>query len=178
MESYIDTYFDVTTTRFNSQTYREMCDFKERIGYQGSLYNTPVRMSEEVNPQKYLIVLEMNNTINKIMGVGLIKNKVFHDKKFKDIYYDEQLNRHTYRSKFHVKIFETSDEGPNSLLEDWEHEFVQDELEKRMFYGKGHMKRGHCFTRIPRKWLTTRHKVFLVDILRKYCPKVEKILPC
>ena len=91
MESYIDAYFDVTTTRFNSQTYREMCDFKERIGYQGSLYNTPVRMSEEVNPQKYLIVLEMNNTINKIMGVGLIKNKVFHDKKFKDIYYDNSL---------------------------------------------------------------------------------------
>ena len=69
METFIDTAFDVTTTRFNSQTYKELCDFKERINYKGSLYNTSVRMSETISPDKYLIVLEMNNTKNKIMGL-------------------------------------------------------------------------------------------------------------
>lgn len=176
MESYINASFDVTTTRFNSQTYRELNDFKERIQYNGALYNTAVRMTENVSPRKYLIVLEMNNTINKIMGIGVIQNRIYKDKKFKYIYEDDQLNRHTYRSKFHIRIFESGELESKTLLDDWEYEYIENEFEKRIFYGKGHMKRGQCFTRIPRKWLTVRHKIFLVELLRKYCPKIEKLL--
>ena len=176
MESFIDASFDVTTTRFNSQTYKELCDFKERTNYKGSLYNTSVRMSETISPDKYLIVLEMNNTRNKIMGLGLIKNKVYKDTRFKDIYEDEQLNRNTYRSKFHVNFYEGGGIDAENILEEWEKKYIEEEFERRIFYGKANMKRGHSFTRVPRKWLTQRHKVFLVELFKKYCPKVNSIL--
>lgn len=174
MEGYIETWFEITTTRFDSRTYQELESFKKRENYKGALYNVPVRMSEAVNPNKYLFVLEMNNTMNKIMGIGIIKNKAYHEKRFKNIYYDYAFNTHTYRSKFHIKIWDV--DKACSLLEEFESDFIEEEFEKRLFFGKTHLKRGQCFTRFPKKWTTTRQKVFLVELFQKYGVDLQALM--
>lgn len=174
MEYYVNSKFEILTTRFNSHTYNELEEFKKKINYKGSIYNTSIRMSYDVHPEKYLFVLEMNNTTNKIMGIGLIKNRVYKEKRFSDIYDDENFNRNTYRSKFHVKVWDSIKVAP--LVDDFEAEYIEEEFEQRVFFGKGHLKRGHSFTRFPNKWLTTRHKMFLVELFQKYSPGINKLL--
>ena len=72
MEGYVETMFEILTTRFNSITYREMESWKEREEYRGSIYNT--QSNDRFNKSKSLfVVLEMNNTLNKIIK-GLIKS--------------------------------------------------------------------------------------------------------
>ena len=175
MEGYVETMFEILTTRFNSITYREMESWKEREEYRGSIYNTPVRMTDSISPNRYLFVLEMNNTLNKIMGIGLIKKRTYYEPRFKEIYNDYRFNNHTYKSKFHVRIYDA--DTASSLLEDEnDAQFIEEEFEKIVFFGKSHLKRGQCFTRVPLKKVKLRHKMFLVHLFQKYCPGINALL--
>jgi hypothetical protein len=156
-------------------TYREMEDWKTKHNHKGCIYNTPVRMTNLISPNKYLFVLEMNNTLNKIMGIGLIKKRTYYEPMYKEIYSDYRLNNHTYKSKFHIKIYDA--DTATSLLEDEnDSQFIEDEFERLIFYGRSHLKRGQCFTRVPLKKISFRHKIFLVNLFQKHCPEFEALL--
>jgi hypothetical protein len=85
-------------------------------------------------------VLEMNNDTNRIMGVGRIVNEIRADRSY-SIYADQNYNRYTYlgrqrldradimRSSVHARVIET--------------------LERMLFYGARHAKRGQGIHELP-----------------------------
>ena len=115
-------------TRFNNDTLSQNIRWKENNNYTGCIYNTPVKVINNIPLLKNLYVIEMNNSINKVMGIGRLKNKLYFNKKY-NIYDDQNYNRYTYKGKKYID----KDQIPKDLLE---------KLEKRLFTTKKHLKRG------------------------------------
>ena len=84
----------------------------------------------------------MNNSLNQIMGIGLIKNKLITDKVYK-VQEDSNCNRYIYIGEYHISR-EVLDEYNPFLV------YVLDEI---LFKGYTHSKRGSGLTKIPEKVL-------------------------
>ena len=122
-------------THFNSQTWLENCRWRETASYTGCIYNTPVHIKDSIPPLLKLLVIEMNNESNQIMGIGRIINKVRVDKKY-SIYSDNNYNRYTYAGKRRLNRDEISARDLETL-------------ENRLFKGKHHLKRGQGIIQVP-----------------------------
>jgi hypothetical protein len=122
-------------THFNNETWLENHRWREMTDYKGCIYNTPVHIKDSIPPLLKLYVVEMNNESNKIMGIGRIINRVHVDKKY-SVYSDNNYNRYTYKGKLQI----TREEIPTKDLE---------ALEKRLFKGKHHLKRGQGIIQVP-----------------------------
>lgn len=118
-------------TRFNIETYNENKRWRESRYYDGCIYGSSVKIKESVSPQCVIIIFEMNNSLDIIEGIGIIKNTIVH-KKY-NIYNDNNYNRYIYKSNFRLdkKDF---DESLREIIIN---------LEKLLFTGKTHLKRGH-----------------------------------
>ena len=68
--------YGILTTRFTTETYLENIKWREKNNYKGCIYNLKNRISDQNLYDKPYFVLEMNNEINKVMGIGVIKNKI------------------------------------------------------------------------------------------------------
>ena len=130
----------ITTTRFNNDTYIENIKWKIKNNFKGCCYGLPHKISESIPPFKKLIVLEMNNDINKIMGIGCINNYLRLDKK-KKIHKDRKFNRYFYKGK-QRRI------DRNELDED-----ILEHLEYILFKTSKHYKRLRGITRIKKRRL-------------------------
>ena len=91
---------ELYVTRFNDITYKENKDWLQKNNETGCIYGSPIKLSTKVLPNTYIIVLEMNNSINKIGGLGIIKNQLIY-KKYK-IYSDNNYNRFIYKSNLYI----------------------------------------------------------------------------
>lgn len=129
----------LATTRFNNQTFYENQTYisASNIG-NGCLYGSPVRMKDDIPVKADVMVLEMNNSNNKIVGIGWIKNYVHMDKYYK-IYSDGNYNRYIYKGKIRIMRNDFS-EKDMKLIEI---------LEALLFYGSRHSKRGQGICEIP-----------------------------
>ena len=129
-------------TRFNNDTQNENERWKKNNNYEGCIYNSPVYIKEIIPLMITIYIIEMNNDINKIIGFGKIVNKVYTDKKYR-IYEERNYNRYTYRGikRIDIKNLNFTD---NLKLEE-----KLKKLEKILFKGKGHLKRGHGITQVP-----------------------------
>ena len=74
----IERAYDIYTTRFTSDTYYQNVRYKQNIEWDGSLYSTMLTFPVNT-PDKLLFVLDMNNTTNKIVGIGLVRNVLAKD---------------------------------------------------------------------------------------------------
>ena len=74
---------EICVTRFDNKTYNENKIWKEKNNYEGCIYGTPVKISENILPEKTIMVLEMNNSENKLKGIGIIKNKLVKEERKK-----------------------------------------------------------------------------------------------
>ena len=93
-----------------------------------------------------LYILEMNNTTNKIMGLGIIKNHRQTGNYYK-IYDNDSLNRYHYQSKIRITREQLS---PYSLLlQNGVWISLLECLEYICFKGSRHSKRGMGINRIP-----------------------------
>ena len=129
---------EICVTRFNNETYYENKKFRENNNII-CVYSSPVKISENILPNEELIVLEMNNSINRIEGIGLIKNKLYLKDKYK-IYTDRNYNRYIYKSKYRIDKNEfTSYE----LI-------IIKKLEDLIFKSAFHCKRGQGIQIIPK----------------------------
>ena len=70
----------LAVTRFNNTTFNENKKWRESRQYDGSIYGSSVKIKESVSPEVILIVFEMNNTLDIIEGIGIIKNSIIHKK--------------------------------------------------------------------------------------------------
>ena len=87
--------FYVATTRFNEKTWLEYNNWMKKKNVPGCVYNSPMRISDTIPIRAQIFVLEMNNDINKIMGIGIIRNTLWNSKKLR-IYQDHCYNRYCY----------------------------------------------------------------------------------
>ena len=67
--------FTVVTGRYNNETWKATVSYRERKKIP-CIYATPHKLSESIDINSPVFVIEMNNSINQIMGIGLIKNKI------------------------------------------------------------------------------------------------------
>jgi hypothetical protein len=90
-----------------------------------------VPTNEKYSPETHLFVVEMNNTTNQMMGIGLIKNKRQADKTYlvHDISNSScNYNRYIYKGDRRL----AREELPEEIIEIFD---------KILFKGKSHLKR-------------------------------------
>ncbi len=137
------------TTRFTDDTLRENRRYRENQQV-ACIYGSLLKLNENL-PYDNLFVLEMNNSQNKLAGIGVITKKFYPREK---VYSDMSYNMYTYKGKYYIY--------PNELPEE-----MLIELEKLLFYGKSHLKRGGSISRFPEKWSKPEYIQTLMNVLKK-----------
>ena len=166
----IHSLFDIYTTRFDSYTYLQNLRVKENMNFNGSLYGSTLTLPQNTSTDKYLFIIDMNNTTNKIMGIGLIKNILAKDQNIK-IYDNPTFNNHIYKSKYYLPFIDSHNHGVyfDFIEPNWI-KFIEHEFENTIFYGKNHLKRGGSFSRFPLKKMKFKHLQFLLFLFILFNP--------
>jgi hypothetical protein len=133
--------FTIASTRFNNSTLAENFEYRIKTN-NACIYCSPQRMSPKIKTDSLVFIVEMNNELNQIEGIGLIKNTIQHDKYFK-VYQDCNFNRYVFKGKYRINREE---------LIRYNSKMVEI-LDNILFKGKTHLKRGSGITTITDKLL-------------------------
>ncbi len=133
--------FYVVTCRFNNETRDANYAYRTKHGYE-CMYCSPLELSPKISYDAPIFVIEMNNSVNKIEGIGLIKNKPETNRYYK-VHIDGNTNRYIYIGNYYID--RESIERINPLLV-----YI---LEEILFKGKTHSKRGWGLLLLPEKVL-------------------------
>jgi len=125
------------TTRFTTETFQENKRYRD-VHNIPCIYSSSLPISDKLPYQDYY-VLEMNNSTNHIMGIGKISKKL---EPTEQIYSYKYYNRYTYKGKNYAQINQDTDLPQ-------EYRDIITRVERKIFYGKGHIKRGSSFTSFP-----------------------------
>ena len=119
----------LTTTRFNNLTWSENEAYRQQNQKIGCIYPTTEPNGQTMPEEANLFVLEMNNEQNRIMGIGLVKNKPIYNKYH--VYSDPKYNCYAYLGKNRIdRLQMTIDE-----------ERIMKVFDILCFKGSRHMKR-------------------------------------
>ena len=141
--------YTLVSTRFTDITWSANESYRKSHLQNGCIYGSPQRLTPKIEPNGLIHVIEMNNSQNKIMGIGIIRNTIQFDKYYQ-IYEIGNYNRYIFKGKYHLDRSIL----PIQLVE---------ALEYILFKEKTHMKRGAGMTIVPEKLL--RHqKIGELDI--------------
>ena len=150
----------LATTRFNTQTWKENKQWREKNNWSGCIYGIPVQIADRYVPQTHIFVLEMHNDKNKIKGIGLIKNAIVIGK-YHNIYSDGNYNRYTYKSNYRID---------RKQLNNDEKAIIRT-LDILVFKGYTHLKRGQGIKVVP-AWITNNRHInftqFFKELFHKY----------
>jgi hypothetical protein len=133
--------YSVVTGRFNNETLEANYLYRLKRNYQ-CIYCVPMELSPKISYDSPVFVIEMNNSTNKIEGIGLIKNKPEVDRYYK-VHTEGNTNRYIYIGNYFID--KATIERMNPLL--------ITVLEEILFKGKTHSKRGSGLTLLPEKIL-------------------------
>ena len=139
------------TTRFNTKTWDEHQRWLENNHWSGCIYGTPVRVKENVHST--MIVLEMNNTENKIKAIGLLKNIAIRSDKAHQIFQDRNYNRYIYKSHYRLLLNQIE-------LTPFEEKIIAI-LNQLLFKGACHVKRAQGITAVP-PWIIQNKQIDFV----------------
>jgi hypothetical protein len=122
--------YQIACTQFSDETYIANANYRKKNGI-ACIYCSPTPTNEKYSPETNMFVFEMNNTTNKIMGVGLIKNKRQANKNY--MVHDMtktpcNYNRYIYKGDRWL----SREELPEDIIEIFD---------KILFKGKSHLKR-------------------------------------
>jgi len=139
----------VCTARFNHDTLNENLEWRrQKNKLTHCVYGSPCTMKKSVKDGEWLIVLEMHNDINKIIGVGLVRNSPSRCNK---IYSCGNYNRYTYEGKLRIDL----SSGIMDVDAAVSFKFTEEErivirmLEMLLFYGQKHCKRAKGICELP-----------------------------
>jgi len=157
--------FTVACTRFNNATLLENQTYRQITNCVGCIYGTPRKIRDTIPTSCNIFVLDMNNDTNTIEGIGLIINDPILDKYYR-VYNERDYNRYIYKGKYHVPRNIITDNIDNHLIQS---------LEKLLFKGARHSKRGQGITQLP-NWILHGENVIdyvkeLKEIVKKYAPQ-------
>ena len=139
--------FHIGTARFNNSTYQENIDWKKRKHWVGCCYGFDKKIATTINQGDYIFIIEMNNSNNKIMGIGLIRN-IYIPKNRSRVYKSLCWNNFVYKSKYHIS-------REQILLKKEKNKWVLLFLERILFYGNKHFKRGQGCTILSNNRIAT-----------------------
>jgi len=128
------------STRFNKETWDEHEVYRKKKGITGCIYGNRQMIQDRIPLHSLIFVAEMNNTLNRIEGIGLIRNAVCADKYYK-MYENGDFNRYTYKGKYHLDREQIQKFNPAILT-------VLDHI---LFKEKTHSKRLPGISLIPEK---------------------------
>ena len=133
--------YSVVTTRFNNDTLD--ANYMYRLRHRLTcLYCCPGELSPKILYDMPVFVIEMNNSTNKIEGIGLIKNKPETTRYYK-VHQDGNTNRYIYVGNYFLD---------GKTIQEYDNHLVSI-LEEILFKGYTHSKRGQGLTLIPEKVL-------------------------
>lgn len=66
--------FTFASSRFTDATWAENESYRARSDFAGCIYGSPQQMSPKIDPKSLVFVVEMNNSHNKVIGIGLVRN--------------------------------------------------------------------------------------------------------
>ena len=136
------TTITIASSRFNNETWTENAKYRKENNLNGGIYCAPLQMSVKIPLNSLVFIVEMNNTINKIEGVGLIRNYVQFDKNYR-VYQIQNYHRYIYKGEYRID---------RSVLERYNPHLVK-VFDHILFKEKTHMKRGSGLTTVPKKLL-------------------------
>lgn len=125
------------TSRFNNHTWSENAHFRQTHSQYGCVYCAPDPVSASIPVDAIMFILEMNNDMNKIMGIGMVRNHPFINKWI--VYDNQNYNRYMFSGKTRIDRSEMSAEEERIFT-------VFDIL---CFTGNKHMKRGQGLKAFP-----------------------------
>ena len=152
--------FHLASTRFNNETLKQNMDYRLRVrekdrtkepnapnspivAYYGSL----IKVHKKISIGAFMFVFEMNNELNRIEGISLVRNTLVLDKRHK-IYTNEDYNRYIYRSIYWLSRDQISELDPELV----------ETFDLLLFKGKTHMKRACGITVLNEKLLQNWQK--------------------
>ena len=131
--------FHIATTRFNNSTFLENMEYRDKHKFP-VIYGTMIKIHRKIDIGSFLFIVEMNNETNKIEGIGLVKNSLALERKYK-IYENDDYNRYIYRGNYWLSRQQILD-FDSSIVE------VYDKI---LFKGKTHLKRACGITVLNEK---------------------------
>ena len=125
----------IASTRFNTDTLMENNRYKETHNIAGCIYGASIKINHKYPLNAWMFVFEMNNSENTIEGIGLIRNMLSLDKRYR-IYEAGDYNRYIYKGKHWISREQIMEMAPNII----------EIFEKILFKGKSNLKRmsGIC----------------------------------
>jgi hypothetical protein len=133
--------FTIVTGRYNNETWEATVKYRLKKKFE-CIYAPPDKLTETIDINSPVFVIEMNNSTDQIMGIGLINNKLVTDKVYK-VQEDSNCNRYIYIGEYHIS---------REILDEY-NPFLVYILDKILFKGKTHSKRGSGLTKFPEKVL-------------------------
>lgn len=127
----------ITTTRFDNETWDENVCFREKHNIKGCIYNKPCLMPPSIKEGVPLFVIEMNNTLNRVEGIGLIINNIKLNIHY-HIHQYEYYNIYTYKGKYRLDRTDIEEHNIEILKM----------LDIILFKGRTNLKRGSGFVKI------------------------------
>lgn len=150
----------IMTSRFNNETFEENTKYRENNKNIGCIYCSPDEISLKIPLESIMFVLEMNNDINKIMGIGMIRNKSY-IQKYK-VYRNGNYNRYVYIGKQRIDRGDMTEEE----------EKIMQVFDILCFKGNRHMKRGQGIKSFPAEMLyRCQQRLDLTDFIKKMFKK-------
>lgn len=146
----------ICTTRFNTETLQQNCVWRRRNQKMDEcVYGSPIPVKPAVRGSAWMIVLEMQNDVNKIVGIGLVKNSpnlpgvaIPHNSGSKktsvSVYNCGNYNRFIYQGAYRIDLLS------NEIELTREEQLVIKMLELALFYGANHSKRGKGICELPK----------------------------
>lgn len=142
----------LASARFNQKTYREREEFMRRNDIE-CIYGAQLKIKPKVALNQLLLVVEMNNETNKIMGIGLIRNILCDPQ---DIYDDPNYNRFIYMGKYRITREQMEEQDKKTV----------EIFDLILFKGYTHIKRHSGITIIPPALLSC-DRVENIDLTKK-----------
>lgn len=128
----------IGTTRFNNTTWKENCSWRKKNRHSGCAYGVMKMVGLNIPLNSSIFVLEMNNSTNQIMGIGLVTNCPDPPENVR-IYHDHNYCCYLYKGKYRI------DRSACSNRE----KIILEIFEYLVFKNKTHLKRGQGITSLP-----------------------------
>lgn len=140
----------VMTTRFTPETYSQYRQYTHQHIPRGSVYGSPIPISDNIPENAKMFVIEMLNLKRgdtdfpgKITGISLIRNRTYF--RLHNMYDIERYNRYTYMGPF--RIDRTQFHTNNNMM------IMIRRLEFALFRGSYHQKRPTGITMLPEDYI-------------------------
>jgi len=146
----------LASTRFTNETYAQNTLYRETHSLREYIYCQRKRIKSSIPLNSLLYIVEMNNSTNQILGIGLIKNFIVTDKFYK-VYSSTDFNLYTYKTIYRLDRDELVGFDADLVCA----------LETICFKGKSHLKRIPGISIIPDKLLQSFSHISFVRELNQ-----------